>query len=215
MAAILPGTIPYPKDKLLYLSLEASEPCTILIEILQNYKDGKIQPPLKNKVAKPSFTKDDEKSALIVHNTPGAALTIDQLLKVRKNNVTPPNRTPFDNAKLYSEKIKSMICLEKEVDLFHMTYKQIKANKQEEDLAASPDFPRENYLETNKGTAAVCRGERLQRSIEGFQLDKLKHEEAAERRVGLEEDAERKLYLCTQRRAIRQGHRQQVFEIMW
>jgi hypothetical protein len=39
---ILPGTIRFTKDKPLFMSIEASEPCNILIQIKQNYKDGKI-----------------------------------------------------------------------------------------------------------------------------------------------------------------------------
>ena len=42
MKDILPGTIRFTKDKPLYMSIETSEPCVILIEIKQNYKDGKI-----------------------------------------------------------------------------------------------------------------------------------------------------------------------------
>jgi hypothetical protein len=54
-------------------------------------------------MTKPKFSKDDEDvAATMVHATPGAAITINQLLKVRKDNVTPPARTPFDNAKMYT-----------------------------------------------------------------------------------------------------------------
>lgn len=125
MSEILPGTIPYPKGKTLYMSLECSEPCTILIEILQNYKDGKISAPMKNKMAKPKFSKEDDESAkaLLVHTTPGAAITVAQLMKVRRDNVTPPARKPFDNAKMYVEKIKSLIEHDKEIDEFQKVYK--------------------------------------------------------------------------------------------
>ena len=71
-------------------------------------------------MAKPNFSKDEDAATakLLVHTTPGAAITVDQLMKVRKDNVTPPARTPFENAKLYTQKIKSLVCHEKEIDEF-------------------------------------------------------------------------------------------------
>ena len=61
MKDILPGTIRFPKDKPLYMSIETSQPCVVLIDIKQNYKNGKIpKKSMKERLGRPSFRGREE-----------------------------------------------------------------------------------------------------------------------------------------------------------
>jgi hypothetical protein len=107
---ILPGTNRYPKDKNIYLSLETSDPCTIQIEILQNYKDGRISKKSGKPKAVPKFTQGEEAKVEAIHATAGAQMTVSNLLNLKgASNDTPPVRNPYESTKLINEKITSMI----------------------------------------------------------------------------------------------------------
>ena len=68
----LPGTHRYPKNKLIYISFESSEPCLITVEITQNYKDGKIPKGTLKAVSKPTFLAGEDAKMEALHSTAGA-----------------------------------------------------------------------------------------------------------------------------------------------
>lgn len=79
----LPGTNRFAVGKILYVTLETTEPCNILVESFQNYKDGRIPKGAgKSGPKKPSFKKDEAGKETKIHSTPGAKMTMRALLNV-------------------------------------------------------------------------------------------------------------------------------------
>ena len=119
MTQILPGTNRYPKEKNIYISLEASDPCTIQIEVTQNYKEGRIPKKNTKNKAIPKFTQGEEAKVEAIHSTVGAQMTVNNLLHIRgQANDTPPVRNPYESTKLINEKITSMIHSDDEIKKF-------------------------------------------------------------------------------------------------
>ena len=67
MEDALPGTHRYPKDKMIYISFETSEPCSIMVEISQNYKDGKIPKGSLKAVTIPTFLAGEDARVEALH----------------------------------------------------------------------------------------------------------------------------------------------------
>jgi len=139
---ILPGTSRFDHKKTVFITLETTQPCNILIETFQNFKDGRIPKrtgPTGPK--KPSFKKDEDGRESKLHNTPGALMTLRALLKVPEKpselkkltkmlaEAAPARVKPAEATKLYNEKIASIIEDEKNTQAFYKEHDRIKLEK--------------------------------------------------------------------------------------
>ena len=80
---------------------------------------------VRGKVIKEDFEDKDAQ----LHTTPGAFLSINQLMGIRKNNETPLPRKPHESTKLINEKIESLICSDDEIKNFMRTVEHLKKTK--------------------------------------------------------------------------------------
>ena len=137
MKDMLVGTVRWEKEKTVNISLETSEPCQIMIDIAQNFKDGRIMKRATRAIAVPKFKKGDKEKELDkVHKTPGAKMHVDCLLNIpdppgREEAATPPPKNPTESTKLKNQKIASLMDNPDEVVRFFSRVNQLKQEQRD------------------------------------------------------------------------------------